>query len=411
MPNMSEGKEPLRQEEVKKVQSSPPPTFKSGAETAASSGALKKEASVPGKALTTGKEPNLGFLLEESNLYEYAIGVRDVSISAKTYKGTGVYISKPVHIEGNVLEVEMEAVEEHPLFDNVSGMASTRRTSVEYYISGAERPTLGEWIPILPLGQDAVRSERLFVRNGTATLRFKADIASVVLYRDGKRMGSEEYVVTESGASVFIEGSKANSIYTADYKPAKGTDPSRIDMSRVEGSIRRQVDLFREGTNHNKTVKLSRYPYIDWAKIHSGEAYAPFEVRLKNASIIGPKGISYTEVGTEDEGVPFTKDRTSYMDGRWTKLERYGPKDGEYKGFDYYNHKDKLVFSETFNRANILNEMDDERASHGRAEIEVGYEYLSTTFRLKIILRRNADDVEMVSPSVQRYQLRFKTMK
>lgn len=411
MPNMNEKNEPTRQETTKKVQSSPPPTFKTGGGTGAAGGTIQKQASTPGKALETGREPNLGFLLEESNLYEYAIGIRDISIQAKTYKDVGVYISKPVHIEGNVLEIEMEAVEEHPLFDNVSGLASTRRTSVEYYITGVERPTTEEWIPILPIGEQSVRSERVFLSNRSGTLRFKADISSVVMYRDGKRMTADEYVVTESGASVFIENVKEGSIYTADYKPAGGSDPWRIDMSRVEGSIQRQVDVFREGTNHNKTVKLSRYPYIDWAKIHAGEEYMPFEVRLKNASIIGPKGISYTEVGTEGEGVPFTKDRTSYMDGRWSKLEPYGPKEGEYKGFDYYNHKDKLVFSETFNRANILNEMDDERASHGRAEIEVGYAYLSTSFRLKIILRRNADDVDMVSPSVQRYQLRFKTMK
>ena len=411
MPNTNESKEPSRTERPSKVLPTKPPTLKKQGTPLASHKSSKKESMTPGRDLAVGPAPEVGFLLEESNIFEYAIGIRDISVRGDVFQESGVFVSKPMQVEGNILEVEMEAVEEHPLFDGVSGRAAERRTSVEYYITGSEKPTPDDWMPILPKGEMSVRSEKLFMTNGGAKLRFMADITSVIVYQDGVRMDDSEYVVTEQGHAVFIENTKSGSLYTADYSPRKDSGAWTLDVSKTPGAKQRMVERF-QGASHNKTVKLSKYPFIDWAKLNAGEAYEPFEVRLKDANIIGSKGVTYREIGTEKEGgEPFTRDKTSYLDGRWVELQSYEPKEGGYKGFDYYNHKDKLVFSETFAHADILNEMDDERLSHGRADIEVSYEYLSTSFRLKIILRRNSEEEDMVSPSVKRYQIRFKTMK
>lgn len=411
MPRVSDNQEPLKQEKVVKVVPKSPPGFKKEETPVQTNRTSGEETMTPGKELEVGLMPNVGFLLEETNIYEYALGIRDISVKANLFKNSGVFVSKPMNINGNVLEVELEAVEEHPIFDEVSGLTTSRKTSVEYYISGEEHPGQEDWVPLLPLDERQVRCERLFFVNGMAKLRFQAEIASVVVYRDGLRLSTEDYVVTEQGRGVFLENREEGSIYTIDYSPTKDSSAWTLDLNRVAGTVKRQVDRF-QGASHNKTVQLSRYPYIDWAKINAGENYEPFEVRLRDANIIGPKGIVYKEVGPESEGEePFTRDKTSYVDGEWKALEPYGPGEEDYKGFDYYNHRDKLVFSETFSHADILNEMDDTRLSHGRADIEVGYDYLSTNFRLKIILRRNSEEEDMVSPSVKHYQLRFKTMK
>lgn len=381
-----------------------------------------KPDTTPGKPKVVAPEPKLGFDLEEKSIYEYAIGIKNISMASKVYNEKSIYVSQAIPVEGNVMEVLFDAIEEHPIFDNTSGKTVTRRTSVEYYLTTAEKPGASDWIPILPSRQKTVVAERIFLENGIGTLRFQAEIDSIVIYRDGSRMKQAEYVVMENGHKVQIKDKDSLfHIYTIDYKPnSSGRDPWKVDVSHLTTSRQKQIDVFPNGTNHNKTITLSKYPYVDMSYINQTEnynpntdSYRPFGVYLKNASIVGENRKVYKEVRPAhfNEEI-FTLDKTLYKEEKWAELTPYSIVDPVYKGMEYYNWKKNLVFSETFNKANIFNsDFNNQENGHGNAEIEVHYEYLVAAFRLKIILRRNLASQSMASPLVHEYTLQFKTQK
>lgn len=382
----------------------------------------KDTTTTPGTTPKVAPEPKLGFELEEKSIYEYAIGIKNISMASKVYNEKSIYVSQPIAVEGNVMEVLFDSVEEHPIFDNVSGKTVTRRTSVEYYLTTAEKPSASDWVPILPSRQKTIVGERLFLENMVGKLRFQAEIDSIVMYRDGAGMKKSEYVVMENGNGIQVKDKDSLfHIYTIDYKPNRtARDPWKIDVSHLTTSRQKQIDVFPNGTNHNKTVTLSRYPYIDMGYINQTEnynpntdTYRPFQVYLKNASIAGESRKVYKEVrpASFNEEV-FTLDKTLYKEEKWADLSAYSLEEPKYKGFDYYNWKKNLMFSETFNRADIFNsEFNNQKETHGNAEIEVHYEYLVAAFRLKIILRRNLASQSMASPLVHEYTLQFKTQK
>jgi hypothetical protein len=100
---------------------------------------------------------------------------------------------------------------------------------------------------------------------------------------------------------------------------------------------------------------------------------------------------------------------TNYQTRTWKTLTPYSlDKSNPYTKFEYYHEKDKLFFSETFNKADILT---NQEINHGDADIAVTYEYLVSNFRVKIIMRRTGLAVNSVSPIVHAYGLKFKVMK
>lgn len=388
----------------------------------ATSTSPKNKVTTPGNTVKVVPEPKLGFEIEEKSIYEYAIGIKDISISAKSYEETGMYVSKPIEIEGNVMEVLLDAQEEHPLFDNVSDKATFRRTSVEYSITTASKPSQNDWIPILPQDQKVIKAERLFLKNGVGRLRFVAELDSIIVYKNGRKMKSSEFVSLEQGQLLQVKTPDLGAIYTMDYKPnVAARNPWTIDVSQLVTQRSKQVDTFPNGTNHNKTVVLSKYPYVDLAYINTKkdydantDSYKPFQVFLRNGSIFGKNKTVIKEVRPQGYGDAIsTIDKTLYKEDKWADLKSYSiVPNQEYQNFEYYNWKNKLMFSETFNRASINNtDFRNEEFSNGNAEIEVHYEYLVAAFRIKIVLRRNAPDRIMTSPYVHDYRLHFKIQK
>ena len=379
----------------------------------------KAEDQTPGRTLTTTKMPGVPFETEEKSLYEYAIGIKNIEVSAKRYKNEGVYVSKAMTIEGNVREITLETEEEYPFFDDIGQVVDRRRSSIEYYVSMMEKPSPSDWIPILPVGEQMVKSERLLLKAGVGKLRFQCEPASVVVYKDGLRVSDLSYVVTGKGSEIRMESVEPRSIYTVDYRPSREErDPWKIEVEG-SGSRKKRVDRFPGGTNHNKTVVLSKYPFIDRGYINGVEdydpntdSYRPFSVYLKNANIAGPDKTTLKEVSPKAEGgLVNTLNKTIYKEEKWSDIQKYNLETG-YLSFDYYTWKDRVVFSETFNRANIFNQdFNNAEYSHGNAEIEVHYEYLATDFRLKAIIRRNTRESDMVSPALHDYKLYFKTEK
>ena len=384
----------------------------------------KKEVTIPAPPKHPGPQPT--FMTEkrkEIKKLEYVIGIRELAIKHKQYEHKSIYVSKPIEVEGNVMQVSLHAVEEHPLFDELNGKAASRQTSVEYYIAYTENPQLHEWHPILPEGQTRVQCELLIFNTArTADLRFPAYVLSdpqPKVYKNGVVLPNEKWAFVNGGRSIqLLEEVDPVSIYTIDYTPnTKLYNPWVLDIYQKGLTRKTMVETFPNGTNHNKTIVLSKYPYIDYEIINqtpdynpNTHEYKPIQVRLKNASIAGPNRTTFKEVGPYQEGeAVYTYNVTDYRTGEWKQLRPYSlSPDDRYLVFEYQQDKNKLYFSETFNKADIYT---NQEVSHGNAEIEVTYEYLAAQFRVKMILRRNSTNENTLTPIVREYALKFKVMK
>jgi len=356
--------------------------------------------------------------------YVYGYGIKNIGVEHSTFGDKGIFVSKPMEIEGNVIEVSLLANEVHPIFDTLSGKATDRMTSVEYYLAYDENPSLNDWHPVLPEGQTDIKCERLFFQGLTAVLRFHAKInepTKTFIYKNGIKMQADKWCFVERGASIqLLEPRDLTAIYTIDYIPDTiFVNPWSINVKEKGAKRVRQIDRFEKGTAYNKNVTLSKYPFIDYDYINAKttfdsnkDDYRPFEVYLRNGEIAVGNGVNVDTVFPEKHaqaGQPFTLNRTDYKEDTDMKLRPYSTATGkEYRGFEYKQYRNKLIFSETFNRADIHTNV---QIAHGNAEIEVQYEYLITKFRLKIILRKNTGNEIIVSPKVNDYQVKFKIMK
>lgn len=386
-----------------------------------------KEVRVPQPAPNPGAAPEFNFeSRKEITKYEYTYGIKHLEVKHKQYENKSMFVSKPISVDGNAMQVSLHALEEHPLFDQLTGEASDRQTSVEYYVSYKENPMQNEWYGILPEGQETVKCELLiFKQSKTAKLRFPALIGSrvtPVVYKNHVAMKKSEWSFADGATQVqLLVAQDPMAIYTIDYTPnAEAYNPWTLDIdNQAYARTEKAVEVFKEGTNHNRTIMLSQYPYVDYGHINLTEdydpnlnEYVPIKVRLKNATIAGPGRSIHTNVEPltgEPSQTVFTKNISDYKTSEWKEPKPYSlKKEDLYNGFEYWQEGNKLYFSETFNKADIYT---NQEINHGNAEIEVEYEYMASRFRIKIILRRNSSDVNTLSPMVHEYALKFKVMK
>lgn len=353
------------------------------------------------------------------NLYVYSMGLREIDIKSIQYTETEAFVSKPFQIPGNVMEIELETEETHPLFDEIGGRAAGTQTSIEYYISHKSRPNVSDWYPILPQGTKEVISERLFPNsNGIATLRFPAKLSTIVCYANGLKL-ADGLMTTLSEQTIQLNQLNKDTIYTVNYTPdSYRQNPYVFELDSVKKDVVRHIETFEKGTAFNKTVTLSHYPYIDLNTILKEDDYnpntsdyKPVEVYLKNATLQGERNSLIKEVQpySPDSTLPYTYNRTYYQDKTWSQMNNYDlAGTPPYLGFDYYQFKNKLTFTEHFNAQPLEQNLP---YSHGNASIEVHYDTLMTEFRLKIILRRNTAAETMVTPKVNAFRLKFKTIE
>lgn len=356
--------------------------------------------------------------------YIYGYGIKNIAINHTTYESSGVFVSKPMTINGNIVELSLLSNEEHPVFDSLNGKASSRMTSVEYYIAYKNNPNANDWHPILPEGQTNILSERLFFTNSTAKLRFYAKLAeaeSTDVYKNGIKLDKEKWCFTEKGSSLqLLEKKDLTAIYTIDYVPDPDYyNPWLLEVTDKDAVRKTQTDVFDNGTATNKSVTLTNYPYVDYGYINgiasynpNTNNYRPFKVYLQNAQIAVGGGKNVDTILSQSDALadtPFTKNVTDYKDGKELVLKPYSiDPASKYLGFEYKQERNKLIFSESFNRGDIA---ANESQTHGNAEIAVEYEYLETNFRIKVILRKNSGNSIIMSPRINDYQIKFKVMK
>lgn len=359
-----------------------------------------------------------------SEQYIYQYGIKNMGLSHSLYEQAGIFVTKPIEIEGNIIEVSLDAIEEHPLFDELNGMATDRLTSIEYYVSLEENPSQNDWFPILPEGVMEIKCEKLFFQGSSADLRFIADIhdeKNTKVYKNNILMKTEDWYFIERGAAIQLAVPyNSNSIYTIDYVPDTALfNPWVVQVGDRYSKRVRKIDTFPGGTDYNQSIKLSKYPYINYGLINQIDGYdpntneyRPFDVFLKDGTIAIGDGQVQKDFfpAAYANGSEFqTLNRTNYKVAKDVFLNKYNIiPETRYRVFEYKQEKNKLIFTESFNRSDLYY---NEASNHGNATLEVHYDYLVTNFRLKIILRKNTGDELVVTPLVDSYQLKFKVMK
>lgn len=375
---------------------------------------------VTSTGLNTNANEDIDKLEMPDSLYAYSIGIKELEAKSIQYSEKQVYVTKPLEVTGNVMEIQLETKEEHPVFDELDGEALRQQTSIEYYIAYKDKPNLNDWISILPLGQEEVAGERLLPDNvGYATLRFKAIISSIKVYANGLRLKDGTYVINGED-SIRLRNYNPSVIYTVSYTPnAFRQDPWTFKLSDYKKDVQKVTETFTSGTAYNKSINLSNAPFIDLSRIREEENYnpntsdyKPIQVTLKNADIQGPGNTTIKEIQPykpESQNIPYTYNKTLYEDKSWSVMSNYNLREDEkYLGFDYYHYENKLVFTEHFNVPQIP---QNRHHTHGNADIEVTYDILISQFRLKAVLRRNTPLHRTATPQLQNYKLLFKTIK
>ena len=377
------------------------------------------------KVKELGEEKALDAILSESgeqiqvDKFEYTYGAYDISFKNKVYHPSSVYVSKPHTTSGNVLQVVLDAKEEHPLFYNEWGEVikkqdsdkPLRRTSVEYYVSAIDNPGISDWHPILPLNQIEIDNELILPENPQlpkAILRFPVDTSKpYTVYKDEEVLHTNHYSFDNNDARIiYIDNNvwSPSSIYTIDYFPLN--EAHVIDFSNVATPIDHTVRFM--GTDRNNTVVLPYHPYVDRGRIED-LSYNPVQVTLKGV-IDGKRGaiteeIRSTRMPHYKPGIAEARllNITNYYEDDLPVLAPYNPKD-DLPTFQYAHEGRRVYLPETFAHDGPASNYG---YSHGNAVITVDYQYLVSGIRMKIILRRTTQADKSISPRVLEYALKF----
>ena len=319
--------------------------------------------------------------------YYYDFGISSVSIGVEEVRFRGVFVSRPIEAAGDIGELRFKTEETNVFGDTILEVGdgdiefltrdSRQLTSIEYSVSNKPAPALeSDWTPILPIGQNEVRAERLFFgADNKAYFRFPAvGQGSISIYRNGVSItkgihfiqGELDYI-----AGVRLDRSVYNpeDIFTCDYHPAndhkivsfaqKGfKDPSLAFMYDDRGAGEGFL-----GTGNLNSVKLAKMPYLD-PELIGDSSYQPITVRL-------------------DSGQPF-ENLTDYRSGQNPIL----PSQGHY----FLHDRNILSFNKPIHEP-----------------FRVYYQYLEGNTRIRVILRCN--DRNFTTPEINHIHIKAKTRR
>jgi len=361
------------------------------------------------------------------SVHKYTYGIKSLEISHYEYGECSCFISKPYNIDRNIAKVTLSTVEHHPILIADSSIPvnniSERDTSIEYYITNSDGNTAEQWIPILPTNEEMVINELLNFIGPTATLRFKADGSKeATLYKNGIRVSNNEWSKLQTDKTLISidTGYDPNAVYTIDYYPTPEAYTVFLSNSYITQYIGKNTtgNSFGEvfhGTNNDKTVVLSKYPYVDYMAINTNDAWdpnidnPPIQVYFENAYITGPNRSLLTSIapyptsGTPAPNAVYTKNITDYRDpDKQYHIREYDPT--SYRFIEYYHKDNKLFFGEMWKYKD--NPLSTEN-NHGCGDIRVQYSYPVTSVRIKIILRRFKYADAALTPELSSYTLKI----
>lgn len=191
--------------------------------------------------------------------YDYLFGIRTVQLSSVTYNTHAYYESPEFITNGTILEAQLETEETHPSFTENDGVATYRRTSIEYEIETSPNTRF----PIVPLNEinaltPIVKDELVNLSNGVGKLRFAAEGNSVTVRRNGKRVSMLD--VTVSGRDIYVTNADKSATYTATYAVSDSATKVRFDEELDSVRLLKPEEF--SGTDTDNKIVLKYYPYI-----------------------------------------------------------------------------------------------------------------------------------------------------
>jgi hypothetical protein len=417
--------------------------------------------------LTKSKKPETPDRVQVER-YEYVYGAYEIQVRGQEYNQSGVYVSVPHSVNGNIQTVVLESKEWHPIFLDADGILNKktwnsiggiidyaeplRRTSVEYSVSCDD---FEPWIPILPLDQIYINNELLLFPDRTVP---KTQTRFPIIKTPGDqfpRVYKDEVPLMYHRDWAFDEGQDQSivimpawwdpeSYYTIDYYPDESTQSAHM-IDFAPGSNVSSTKLVQEYFNgagepiidKNCSAKLKYYPYVDrdGLAIRNTDGtltqeydYNPIQITLNpsehelNSQIHKINGsgkvitgeIKSTRNPTTDVPSPKPEARclnvTDYFSSDLPVLNEYIPTidvGNPIPTFEYYHTGKRVYFPETFRNDGAV---ENYGTVNGNAIVKIVYEYLVSGVRCRIVLRRTNRTDASVTPKIDYYALKFKVL-
>ena len=344
--------------------------------------------------------------MENNNIiktkYNYDLKLNNIEILSNTYDDVSIFVSKPHMITSVIHNIKLDTNEYVP-----------EGTSIEYYISLSNNPTLDEWIPILPNGSKEVVGEKLFFNERhQAILRFKGKISNLVVKKDGKQINFESSEQDIYGNNVvYLKNMSAQSIYTANYTIANNT----VEINKEDLVLKKSTDVFDRLDDQNKVsllhnaiwenennivIMIDNEAGIPGFTTNNEELMKFRNITLDGSDYLYPSG----ELKLRVDGIS-NFPRLKNCSNR--KKESFLFTDcnmGLPDGCDNLSLKSHYPYIEYFIDKNNIYFAPNPQIFEDGTKIYVTYEYIETPLRFKAILRNNKNNND-ITPVLNSYKI------
>jgi hypothetical protein len=332
--------------------------------------------------------------LEKIDQYEYSFSIRSIEFASveKTPSDKSCFVSKKMQFQGYPLAVKASLVvgESSPNFKNYF-YDMKYPISHELSISNAEIPTKeSDWLPIMPIGSDYIDSEILFFdpQTLTASTRFVFKKESLILYKNGFKISTNDYAVKEQ--KIILNTIENNSIYCCSYR----TDLTLFNYDNIDfvksklfqESTKSFFDSKGQGERFLSTdslgmVVLSQIPYVNNTYLNSASYSSSVGTVFKNNS----QGYSPVKIVMSDGS--YAINLTNYTNS---------------KDLPFFSGDAGYYFMQNGKEISFNKKITD--------PFSVMYEYVSNATRFRLIMRKNIPDISYTG-SVDSVLIKAKTKK
>jgi hypothetical protein len=306
--------------------------------------------------------------------YQYIIGLESIRIGVSIPEYKGVYVSNIIPSPGDMGVVVLNATYDN--YKDSSGVLDNPLlTSVEFSVTNTSTPiSEKDWVPILPLDDIFVSTERLFPNtSGACALRFMADATEpMYVFRNGYAFTDYTQQLDTSfnnvvGITLLPQSYAPQDVITISYTPVKSSNIVNFaalgfgDLPLLSATDQNGAGEGFTATVGDNTVQLGNIPFVNTAQLNSG-VYQPITVTLSD-------GTTATNL-------------TNYITG----VQPVFPTNGYY----YIQSNNVLLFNQAISKP-----------------FRVYYQYLQNNVRFRAVLRSNS--INLVSPIVTLIQVKAET--
>ncbi|CDQ41789.1 hypothetical protein [Virgibacillus salexigens] len=367
------------------------------------------------RSVTDERSPDLDKKWKPINKVSYVYGAYDISVFGRKYHRQSIYISEPLPISSNTGKLALSTDEKHHYVsvapDEVDPKTdkpiinSSKITDIEYYVTDKRNPIPADWKAILPSNHAYVEGELLFgddniepcselMQGTTVNFSFRFPFISkdtIVIKRNGVPMDQSMYILCDSSMKVGIKNGyySPTSVYTVDYKPHESAylvdflKDAELTPTQFLNDKGETGEYFDKVDQHND-ITLTNIPYLhrDFLYNYNNNTGKYTD----NKEVLNANSFTYPLI-VRVQGEEY-KNITDYTINSYDSQRL-----NENNGKAYAHINNQIIFGHPSDGTQLKN-------------ITVDYYYISTSIRLKAILRRNHAGYESVTPALFNYTIK-----